>query len=148
MGSFLENLKKDLETGEFNSEAAKRINEIAKLAEEKKDAELLVEKRLNEAGVKTVSEEDAVIVNSQYEEQLEKTKKQDVINRQLATLVEIQDMVKASIEDMLSFTQELEEKFSKEFESEDPMFGELYLKIEEIKNKYEPTLIQYAHKKV
>lgn len=148
MGSFLENLKKDLETGEFNSEAAKRINEIAKLAEEKKDAELLVEKRLNEAGVKTVSEEDAVIVNSQYEEQLEKTKKQDVINRQLATLVEIQDMVKASIEDMLSFTQELEEKFGKEFESEDPMFGELYLKIEEIKNKYEPTLIQYAHKKV
>ena len=52
-------------------------------------------------------------------------KKQDAINVQLATLIDIEDMLKASIDDMFSFTDELEEKFAKEFEAEDPMFGEL-----------------------
>jgi len=45
-------------------------------------------------------------------------------------------MVKASIEDMISFAEELEGKFSKEFEAEDPMFAELSQKLEQIKFKY------------
>ncbi len=148
MGNFLENLKKDLENGEFNSEAAKRINDISKLADEKKDAELLIEKRLKEAGVKTVTEEDVVKINSQYEEQLENAKRQDAVNKALATLIEIEDMVKASIDDMFSYVEELEHTFEKEFDSEDPMFGELYQKIEQIKSVYEPTLVPYVRKEV
>ncbi len=148
MGNFLENLKKDLENGEFNSEAAKRINDIGKLADEKKDAELLIEKRLKEAGVKTVTEEDVVKINSQYEEQLENAKRQDAVNKALATLIEIEDMVKASIDDMFSYVEELEHTFEKEFDSEDPMFGELYQKIEQIKSVYEPTLVPYVRKEV
>lgn len=136
MENFLEKLKKDLENGEFNSEAAKRINDINKLADTKKDANLLVEKRLEEAGIKTVGEEEVTAINSDYEKEMEKTKKQDAVNQALATLIEIEDMVKASINDMSSYIDELEHTFEKDFDSEDPTFGELYLKIEEIKSKY------------
>jgi hypothetical protein len=143
---FLEKLKNAVDNGEFNSEAAKKIKDIDKLADEKKNAEKLIEKRLEEAGVVKLVTEEAIELNSDYEKKMEEIKKQDAINRQLATLIEVEDMVKASIEDMLSFAQELEQKFEKEFEAEDPMFGDLSLKIEEVKNKYEPTLIQYAQK--
>lgn len=152
MGSFLENLKNAVENGDFNSEAAKKIIEIDKLADEKKSTpalnKIFDDIQKGNVEIKTVTEEEAAMIDSDYEKKMEEIKKQDVVNRQLATLIEIDDMVKASIEDMLSFVQELEEKFEKEFEAENPMFGDLSLKMEEIKNKYEPTLIQYAHKKV
>jgi hypothetical protein len=54
----------------------------------------------------------------------------------LATLIDIEDMVKASIEDMLSHVSELEDNFSKEFEAENPIYGELSQKIQQIKMKY------------
>jgi hypothetical protein len=153
MGSnFLENLKKAVDDGNFNSDAAKRIIEIDKLADEKKSTPALnkIADDIDNGNIKlkTVSEDEAAMISSNYEKEMEKLKRQDVINRQLATLIEVEDMVKASIEDMLSFAQELEQKFEKEFEAEDPMFGELSLKIQEVQNKYEPTLIQYAHKTV
>lgn len=148
--NFLDNLKKAVEDGDFNSDAAKRIIDIDKLADEKKNTPALnkISDDIDNDNIqiKTVSEDEAAMIQSNYEKEMEKIKKQDAINRQLATLIEIEDMVKASIEDMLLFAQELEEKFEKEFEAEDPMFGDLSLKIEEVKNKYEPTLIQYAQK--
>ena len=136
MGTFLENLKNDLEKGDFNSEAAKKINEIDKLADTKDNAGDLLEKRLDAAGVKTVTEEEITSVNSDYEKKMEEIKKQDVVNKQLATLIEVEDMVKASVEDMLLYLNELEENFEKQFEEEDPMFGELSQKIEQIRSKY------------
>lgn len=144
MGTFLENLKQDLEKGNFNSEAAKKINEIDELADEKfietRDGNKYVntenlDKLVNEAGVKTVTEEEAAL-NSDYEKKMEEIKKQDVVNKQLATLIEVEDMVKASVEDMLLYLDELEENFEKQFEEEDPMFGELSQKIEQIRSKY------------
>jgi len=136
MGTFLENLKNDLEKGDFNSEAAKKINEIDELAGTKDNAGNLLEKRLDAAGVKTVTEEEITSVNSDYEKKMEEIKKQDVVNKQLATLIEVEDMVKASVEDMLLYLDELEENFEKQFEEEDPMFGELSQKIEQIRSKY------------
>ncbi len=136
MGTFLENLKQDLEKGNFNSEAAKKINEIDELAGTKDNAGDLLEKRLDAAGVKTVTEEEITSVNSDYEKKMEEIKKQDVVNKQLATLIEVEDMVKASVEDMLLYLDELEENFEKQFEKEDPMFGELSQKIEQIRSKY------------
>ena len=83
MSTFLENLKKSVETGEFNSEAAKKIIEIDKLAEEKiksltktgqsiEDSDLAksVDDRIKEAGVKIISEEEALELNSQYEKKM------------------------------------------------------------------------------
>lgn len=145
---FLDNLKNAVEKGEFNSEAAKKIIEVAKLADEKKNAFGLVTDRLEKAGfAKSVSEEEATVLNSDYEKKMEELKKQDEENKRIAdltnmvdtqvkTLVEIEEMVKASVEDMASFIDELETKFSKEFAAEDPMFGELSQKIEQIKSKY------------
>ena len=68
--SFLEKLKKAVDTGEFNSEAAKKIIEIDKLADEKlstmtkpnisiddSDLSKSINDRVKKAGIKTVSEE-------------------------------------------------------------------------------------------
>lgn len=134
--NFLDNLKNAVDNGEFNSEAAKRIKDIDKLANEKKDAEKLVEKRLEEAGVKTVTEEEVVAINAEYEKQMELAKTKDIAAAQLANLIEIEDMVKASISDMLSYVDELEDKFHNEFADENPLFGELSQKIEQIQSKY------------
>lgn len=149
MSEFLENLKKAADTGDFNSEAAKKILEISQLADAKigrgtsEDIENLketLEKRIEtmDAGKerKVLTEEEVLEANSKFEKKMEQIKKFDMVNSQLATLIEIEDIVKASIEDMFSFTDELESKFEKEFEAEDQLFGELSQKIESIKSKY------------
>jgi hypothetical protein len=141
--NFLENLKKAVEDGDFNSDAAKKIIEINELADTiapTGDAEANLEKRLKEAGVKTVTEEEAALINSEYEKKMEEVKKQDAVTKQLATLIDIEEMVKASIDDMQSYIEELEHKFEKEFTEENPMFGELYQKIDEIKSKYKSII--------
>lgn len=144
MSDFLENLKKAADNGEFNSEAAKKILDVNKLADHKLkelDTDQLkdsLQKRMEESLVPEtkVSEEEMLELNSQYEKKMEQIKLTDTTNMQFATLIEIEDMVKASIDDMFEFVDELEAKFEKEFESENSLFGDLHLKIEEIKSKY------------
>jgi hypothetical protein len=148
MNPFLENLKNSVDKGEFNSEAAKKIIEISKLAETKvpvggfkseedlKGLQNSINKRVQESGVKSVSEEEALKLNSEYEKKMQAIKEEDAINQQVVTLVDIEDMVKLSIGDMLSFVTELEEKFKKEIEEKKPTYINLTAKIEEIKNKY------------
>lgn len=142
---FLNNLKKTVEAGDFNSEAAKKIIEISDLADSKmgstKAIDAAMEAAEREGAVVTVTEQEAAAINSAYEEKMANIKKQDAINVQLATLIDIEDMLKANIDDMFSFTDELEEKFAKEFEAEDPMFGELYQKIENLKSQYKKLII-------
>jgi len=139
--NFLENLKKSVEEGDFNSEAAKKILEIDKLTSiiaptGAGSAGTNIRKRLEESGVKTVTEEEAASLNSDYEKKMADIKKQDIINQQLATLIEIEEMVKLSTDDMFSFIDELEAKFEKELDDEDPMYGELSQKIDDIISKY------------
>ena len=152
MNPFLENLKNSVDKGEFNSEAAKKIIEISKLAETKvpvggfkseedlKGLQNSIKKRVQESGVKSVSEEEALKLNSEYEKKMSEIKEQDVVNQQVVTLVDIEDMVKLSIGDMLSFVTELEEKFKKEIEEKKLSHVNLIAKIEEIKNKYKTIL--------
>ena len=151
MSEFLDNLKNAADNGEFNSEAAKKILEVHDLAEEKLSGKNTVEelenikssleKRQDEAveggKIEQVSEEKVVEAHTEYEKKMAQFKKLDAVNARLATLIEIEDMVKLSIEDMMGHVEELETNFKKEFETEDPMFGDLSLKIEEIKSKYE-----------
>jgi hypothetical protein len=158
--NFLENLKKAVDTGEFNSEAEKKIIEVDKLADEKiktmtkpneaiddSDLSKSVTERLKRAGVKTVSEEEALELNSEYEKKMQKIKDDDaenkriaeltnLIDKQVSTLVEIEDMVKLSVKDMVSFIEELELKFSKEFQENNPIFEELKTKIMQMRIKY------------
>ena len=145
MSDFLDNLKKAADNEEFNSEAAKKILDINELADKKigsgssEDFEKLketLEKRQEEAMIEPVSEEKAVEANTEYEVKMAQFKKLDAINNQLATLIEIEDMVKLSIADMMGHVEELEDKFKKEFEIKDSMFDDLLKKIKEIKSKY------------
>jgi hypothetical protein len=148
MGTFLDDLKNSVDKGEFNSEAAKKIIEINKLADTKvpvggfkseedlKELQSSIDKRVQEAGVKSVSEEEALKLNSEYEKKMAEIKKRDLINQQVVTLVDIEDLVKLSVQDMFSFITELEEKFKKELEEKKPSFKNLADKIEELKNKY------------
>jgi hypothetical protein len=154
--SFLEKLKKAVDTGEFNSEAAKKIIEIDKLADEKLSTmtkpNISIDDRVKKAGIKTVSEEEVLILNSEYEKKMQEMKESDEENKriagltnladkQLETLIEIEDMLKASIQDLLSFTKELEEKFGKEFEAKNPIFTNLLEKINQINMKYKNSII-------
>jgi len=140
--SFLESLKNAADKGEFNSEAAKKIIEIDNLASQKlsklgtKDIEDLMKDRLEQAGVKTVTEEEAAIGSAEYDKKMEDIKKQDAVNVQIVALMEIEDMVLASVLDMYTFIDELETKFSKEIEANDPIFTDLTQQIGKIKSKY------------
>ena len=167
--NFLDNLKKAVETGEFNSEAAKKIIEINKLADIKlnqaaststdptKALENSLDERLNKAGVKTVTAEEAQELNSQYEQRMEAIRLQDTINQQVATLIDIEDMVKASIDDMFSYVTEIEDVFSKEFaeirtcvDGNYPEKLKPYLmmfdKVNQVRTVYEPTRLEYNPK--
>jgi HAMP domain-containing protein len=138
--SFLENLKNAVDTGEFNSEVAKKINDISKLAENKSEfseAELIekVEKRIGD-NVKTVSEEEVAELNSSYEQQMKKIKQTDAMNKQLAMLIEIEEMVELSINDMVNHMDVVMETFEEEHEEKNAIFEPLFTKVEEIRKKY------------
>ena len=156
MSDFLKNLKDAVEKGEFNSEAANKINEIGELAEKKyvevnpektgdavedakhsvNELENRVKKRIDDAGHKTISEEEAKELNTEYELKMAEFKKIDLANKQLATLIHMEDMVLASIEDMIMYCEELESKLDEEFDRENPKFSELFQKIDSLKSKY------------
>ena len=140
MNNFLNDLKNAVDKGEFNSEAVKKINEIDKLATENfssaDEAKNAVDKRLEQAGVKTFTDEELGEIDSSAEKKMLDIEMTNIANKQLAMLIEIEDLVKASIEDMLLSVEEIEEKFSEELEKENPAFADLSLKIEDIKNKY------------
>ena len=133
--SFLNNLKNAVDTGEFNSEAAKKINEIYELANSKTNASELINKRIGE-NVKTVSKEEAAELNSEYEKKIKDIELTDLMNKQLATLIEIEEMVELTISDMIEFTDENLSKFKKEFEEKNPIFVDLEEKITKIRTKY------------
>jgi len=141
---FLKNLQQTVETGEFNSEAAKKIIEIADLADRKmgstKAIDAALEAAEREGAIQTVTEQEAAALNTAYEEKMANIKKQDAVNAQIAVLVDIEDLVKASIADMFSFVDELNTEFEKEFAAEDPIFGDLYQKMEELKSKYKSLI--------
>lgn len=164
MSEFLENLKKAADEGIFNSEAAKKILEVNELADKKlgkgtpEDFEKLketLEKRLENTDktkeTKSLTEEEVIEINSEYEKKMKKIKETDVANAQIATLLEIEDMVKASITDMFDFIgtlnvefkdklDESRSKYSDEFAKENEAYIELARNIEAIENKYKTII--------
>ena len=158
MSEFLKNLKDAVDNEEFNSDAAQRINKIDELADQKTVAgsQAELDKRLEAAGVKNVSPEEAVALNSQYEEKMAKIKEDDAVNAQTATLIEIDDVIKLSIIDMFEFIEGLEEKFAEqfkdvdlekvqedgEFPAENKAYYDLKGQILLIRNRYDSLLVK------
>jgi len=153
--NFLDNLKNAVEKGEFNSEAAKKINEINQLVEEKlktystEDLEKKISD-INKPDVDNVkselTKEELLLINSQSKLEMENLRKQDKANKYLATLIDIEEMVKLSIEDMFSYINEIEDANPDEIGCDDteisPFFKELDDKINEIYKKYSDTTIK------
>lgn len=137
MSDFLDNLKNSLDKGEFNSEAAKKILEVDKKADNAKGLTEEDQKKLKELIAKeAVSPEEAAKHNTEYETKMKALKEIDGVNAQLANLIDIEDMVQASINDMMSFIKELETQFEKQIEEKNIIYNDLSLKIEEVKTKY------------
>jgi hypothetical protein len=139
---FLEKLKKAVDTGEFNSEAAKKIIEIDELANEKmkgtsgivqdSNIEKSINDRLDKAGVKTVTEEEAAIINSEPNKKMLEIKEKDLALQQIKTLKEIDELVMLSVYDMREFIQTVVETF----DNTKPANVELFSEIERVKTRY------------
>ncbi len=130
---FLNNLKKAVETGEFNSEAAKRFNEINERANIAVNNSLSINQMEKiEENLKSVSEEEAALAEKKYWEKMEEIKEKDLILQQIKTLIEVEESVAASVLDMKGFIDTLEESFDKH----NPSHQSLFTEIEKIKSKY------------
>ena len=89
MSDFLENLKKSVDEGTFNSEAAKKINTVDELAEEKLEEKSTGEidealhERVFAGGIRTVDEDEVAKLNSEYEEKMKERAKEEILLAQL-----------------------------------------------------------------
>ena len=130
MSKFLDDLKKAADTGEFNSEAAKKIIQVDKLANNA-NVENLAD-RLEKAGIKTVEGENIAEINSDYEKSMQEIKEKDLALHQIAILREIDETLMLSLYDMKDFVTTVESSFDKaKFVN-----AELFQEVEKIKNKY------------
>ena len=128
---FLKDLKKAVETGEFNSEAAKKIIEEDKLADNPVVSHAL-DNAFEKAGVKTVTEEEAAVISADYEKKMQEIKEKDLALKQIAVLKDIDETVMLSVYDMRDFIKTLEDTFDKN----KPINVELFQEVERVKNKY------------
>lgn len=139
--NFLENLKNAVDNGEFNSEAAKKINDIDKLADEKKGATPVLDKiradiDSGEIKVAKASEEDVEILNSEYEEKMEKIKRVDGANAKLADLMDKEELVLTVIGEMIVLANEVKKEYATEFETKDPEFMNLLEKVNHVNMEF------------
>jgi len=134
LSPFLENLKKSVDTGDFNSEAAKKIIEVDKVADNPSTRALwnAIEVANKEGAIKTVTEEEAAEIKADYEKKMQEIKEKDLALQQIATLRDIDETVMLSVYDMRDFIKTLDENFDKT----KPINVELFAEIEKIKNKY------------
>jgi len=138
--NFLEDLKKAVESEDstFNSDAAKKINEINKRADQiKKDKseneiKESVSKRVEDSGVKKVDKEKVSELNSEYHEKMKQRAKEETILATIATLGNMENQIDKDIQELYQFVEELKAKYN----SDDEDCGELYEKINELSDKY------------
>jgi len=141
MSKFLEDLKNAADKGEFNSEAAKKINEITEAADGKSnqmttdELENSLKNKMDATPVEPVSEDQISELNSEYEKKMAAIKEVDAANNQLAILSEIEEMVRLSIEDMLEHVSNLETNIGEKLDTE-AIYADLKVKIETIKSEY------------
>lgn len=138
MSDFLKKLKDAADNGEFNSEAAKKIIEIDKKANDfsetktTNEMEESLNKKIEDSGVKSVSEEDVAKLNSEYEEKMKEHAKKEKILATIATLSNMDDDIEKIMNDLFLFIFKLKSNY----DPEDKDCGELYEKIKELENKY------------
>lgn len=146
MDNFLENLKKSLDNGEFNSEISKKMSELNELAETKakstsvNDLKKSVMNAANKNGIKSVTENEAVQINQEYEKKLEEIKLSDAINKDIALLINFNNTINNTIEDMFIHINHLEEKYSKHFENKESIIDDLSKIIADTKENFKSNI--------
>lgn len=139
---FLDNLKQSLDTGEFNSEAAKAINQLDELANgalhRAKQGSGTVEHNLQSEIAKRgltaapTTKAEADEANRRAEAEMKAIKENNVILKVIATLINIEETVYESVKDMTYHIYELEDRF----DIENPAHREIFVAIDKVKEKY------------
>lgn len=136
--NFLEDLKKAVEDGNFNSDAAKRINDIDKAANDvnknksKDEIKKSIDEKVENSGAKTVDEDKVAELNSKYEEKMQQRAKEETIYATIATLDNLDNEIEKARNDLFLFIQQQRNKY----DPDDSDCAELYEKINELTNKY------------
>lgn len=139
MSNFLDNLKKSVDEGTFNSEAANKLKVIDDLAEElsetksQEELEDSVEKKLLEGGIRTVDGDEVAKLNSEYEEKMKKRAREEILMATLVTLINSDEELDEKIYSLGKFVWNLKQ----EHKPEDEGCAELFIKIEELESKYD-----------
>jgi len=99
---FLKKLEDSVNNGDFNSEVAKKINEITTLADKEKipKKDELVEKRLADLGIQTLDDKDPKII-AEYDRVTKVYKLEDRIVTILSHLYDIERKFKNELEKQL-----------------------------------------------
>ena len=137
--NFLSKLKAAVDSGEYDPDIVKKfdeINEQADMVKGKKIPDEILNNVKEKINLLAVDKDVAENANVEYEEKMRMIEKQDAVNKQLSILMDIEDMVNNSINDMLVFIDEIDEMFREEFLNENPVYGELYLKMTSIRNRF------------
>jgi hypothetical protein len=126
---FLSELKKSVEVGNFNSDAAKKINEIANLADSKskniKKEDIILDDNNDLVGVETTPE---------FKSNLNYYKVEDFILKQISFIKNIDNEIKLSIDVMFEYIETIKEEIEKNKETGD--FSPLLKEIEKIEDKF------------
>ena len=132
MSDFLKKMKESVETGEFNSEIANRLNEIdAKADEFAKDKtvdemQAVVDKKIGD--IENVGE-----LTSEFEDQMEFNRLQNEIGIRVAHIINLDGDITNFIVTLKSKIEEVRNKYG---DVEVPKFQDLFSKLSEIENKY------------
>ena len=139
MSKFLNDLNDAVDKGVFNSDAAKKINEISDLADKKsknlKETSQSIEERTLKAGKKgPMSKKEMDETKTEYENKMTLLKHQDKISSEMVSLIEFDTLVSENINDIFSQIENIEDSIKK-FPNI-AGFNNLVIKIGEIKDKY------------
>ncbi len=146
--NFLDNLKNAVENGEFNSETAKKINEIHNVAEKKlKDANGDISKIENDLKekAKSLSGETKILNKEEIEKaQIEYNARMKVLadeekrNAIIASLIDENDHIIDHVIDLYSLIHKTERYYDEKNEKN----KELFEKMKEFKEKYK-SIVNY-----
>lgn len=138
MGSFLSNLQDSLNSGNFNSEIANKMNAVNEAADEKlKELGVdgliknIVEKVDNEE-IHELTQEDIDAAKKINDEFNEKNLKFDLMNKRIAEILEMEHLIDDSINDVFTHIEEIREIYAN-----DENFKPLISVIDKVKFKYE-----------
>ncbi len=140
MSDFLENLKKSVDEGTFNSEAAKKINTVDELAEEKLEEKSTGEidealhERVFAGGIRTVDEDEVAKLNSEYEEKMKERAKEEILLATVVSLIDEDEALEEKLDSLATYIEKLRDKHPV---TEDETITILHAKMDELEKKYD-----------